>query len=196
MVSPGPVVAPRLDAVPRSAAQTRILDAALDLIGEHGVSGTSLQMIANSVGVTKAAVYHKFKSKDEIVIAVTERELAKLQDALDAAEAEKQHSRARLLLLAAVIDMAVERRRWVSTLQHDPVIVRLLAEHQPFQDFLNRLYAVLLGEDVGPRARVLAAILSAALAGAVINPLVADMDNDELRTELLLVTQRLLHVPD
>ncbi|MCX5044177.1 TetR/AcrR family transcriptional regulator [Aldersonia sp. NBC_00410] len=196
MVSPGPVVAPRLDAVPRSAAQTRILDAALDLIGEHGVSGTSLQMIANSVGVTKAAVYHKFKSKDEIVIAVTERELAKLQDALDAAEAEKQHSRARLLLLAAVIDMAVERRRWVSTLQHDPVIVRLLAEHQPFQDFLNRLYAVLLGEDVGPRARVLAAILSAALAGAVINPLVADMDNDELRTELLLVTQRLLHLPD
>ena len=98
MVSPGPVVAPRLDAVPRSAAQTRILDAALDLIGEHGVSGTSLQMIANSVGVTKAAVYHKFKSKDEIVIAVTERELAKLQDALDAAEAEKQHSRATLVV--------------------------------------------------------------------------------------------------
>jgi AcrR family transcriptional regulator len=185
-----------LDTTPRSNAQTRILDAALDLIGDHGVSGTSLQMIANSIGVTKAAVYHKFKSKNEIVIAVTERELAKLQDALDAAEAEPQHSRARTLLLAAVIDMAVERRRWVSTLQHDPVIVRLLAEHQPFQDFLNRLYAVLLGEDVGPRARVLAAILSAALAGAVINPLVADMDNDELRTELLLVTQRLLHLPE
>lgn len=196
MVSPGPIVAPRLDAVAHSAAQLRILDAALELIGEHGVSGTSLQMIATSVGVTKAAVYHKFKSKNEIVIAVTERELAKLQDALDAAEAEPQHEQARRLLLAAVIDMAVERRRWVSTLQHDPVIVRLLAEHEPFQVFLNRLYAVLLGADVGPRARVLAAILSAALAGAVINPLVADMDNDELRDELLQVTQVLLRLPD
>jgi AcrR family transcriptional regulator len=196
MVSPAPAQPLRLDTTPRSNAQTRILDAALGLIGEHGVSGTSLQMIANSIGVTKAAVYHKFKSKNEIVIAVTERELAKLQDALDAAEAEPQHSRARTLLLVAVIDMAVARRRWVSTLQHDPVIVRLLAEHQPFQDFLDRLYAVLLGEDVGPRARVRAAILSAALAGAVIHPLVAGMDNDELRAELLLVTQRLLQLPD
>lgn len=196
MASTASQPATRLDTTPRSAAQTRILDAALELIGEHGVSGTSLQMIANKLGVTKAAVYHKYKSKDDIVIAVTERELAKLQDALDAAEAEPQHTRARSLLLAAVIDMAVTRRRWVSTLQHDPVIVRLLAEHQPFQAFINRLYAVLLGEDVGPRARVLAAILSAALAGAVINPLVADMDDDDLRSELLLVTQRLLHVPD
>jgi AcrR family transcriptional regulator len=196
VVSPGPAVQPRLDAVPRSAAQTRILDAALELIGEHGVSGTSLQMIANSVGVTKAAVYHKFKSKNEIVLAVTERELGTLQDALDAAEAEPQHEQARKLLLVAVIDMAVQRRRWVSTLQTDPVIVRLLADHEPFQLFLNRLYAVLLGEDVGPRARVLAAILSAALAGAVINPLVADMDDDELRDELLQVTQVLLRLPD
>ncbi|HEU4362461.1 MAG TPA: TetR family transcriptional regulator, partial [Mycobacterium sp.] len=40
----------------RSAAQTRILDAALQLIGENGVGGTSLQMIADEIGVTKAAV--------------------------------------------------------------------------------------------------------------------------------------------
>ena len=46
-------------------------DAALKLISEHGVSGTSLQMIADEMGVTKAAVYRQFKTKEEIVIAIT-----------------------------------------------------------------------------------------------------------------------------
>jgi AcrR family transcriptional regulator len=59
-----------LGRVRRTAAQTRILSAALDLFADHGVSGTSLQMIADAVGVTKAAVYHKFKTKEEVVIAV------------------------------------------------------------------------------------------------------------------------------
>ena len=62
--------------ITRTAAQTRVLDAALVLIAEHGVSGTSLQMIADAMGVTKAAVYRQFRTKDEIVIAITEREMA------------------------------------------------------------------------------------------------------------------------
>ena len=36
-----------------SAPRTRVLDAALDLFADHGVSGTSLQMIADAVGITK-----------------------------------------------------------------------------------------------------------------------------------------------
>src|SRR4029077_1297459 len=60
----------------RSSAQTRVLDAAMALFADHGVSGTSLQMIADAIGVTKAAVYRQFKAKEDIVIAATERELA------------------------------------------------------------------------------------------------------------------------
>ena len=37
-------------------------------------------MIADEVGVTKAAVYHQFNTKDEIVLAVAEVELARLDD--------------------------------------------------------------------------------------------------------------------
>ena len=79
----------RFSAITRTAAQTRVLDAALKLISEHGVSGTSLQMIADEMGVTKAAVYRQFKTKEEIVIAITEREMSKLEDVLEAAEAEE-----------------------------------------------------------------------------------------------------------
>ena len=36
------------------------------------MNGTSLQMIADAMGVTKAAVYHQFHTKEEIVLAVAE----------------------------------------------------------------------------------------------------------------------------
>jgi AcrR family transcriptional regulator len=185
----------RFSAVRRSAAQTRILDAALTLIADHGVSGTSLQMIADAIGVTKAAVYHQFKTKEEIVIALTERELGGLEDALEAAEAEKSRPRARELLLSRVIDLAVERRRAASTLQFDPVIIRLLADHGPFQQFLTRLYGVLIG-DAGDEARVDAAMLSGAIGVAVMHPLVADVDDDTLRSQLLHLTRRLIDLPE
>ncbi|MGH3633890.1 MAG: TetR/AcrR family transcriptional regulator [Mycobacterium sp.] len=171
------------------------MDAALILIGEHGVGGTSLQMIADAIGVTKAAVYHQFKTKEEIVIALTERELGGLEEALEAAEAEDHRPRARELLLDGVIDLAVKRRGAASTLQFDPVIVRLLAEHEPFQRFIQRLYGVLVG-DAGDDARVSAAMLSGAIAVGVIHPLVAEIDDDALRSQLLRLTQRFIEMSD
>ncbi|MET0900395.1 MAG: TetR/AcrR family transcriptional regulator [Mycobacterium sp.] len=169
--------------------------AALDLIAEHGVGGMSLQMIADAIGVTKAAVYHQFRTKDEIVIAVTADELGRLEDAVRVAEAEPSRSRARKLLLNDVIEMTVARRRWVATLQFDPVIIRLLGEHEPFRVFMTRLYAVLLDEDDDLEARVSAAVLSAAIAGAVANPLITDIDDATLRSALLNITARILDLP-
>ncbi|ORW21585.1 TetR family transcriptional regulator [Mycolicibacter nonchromogenicus] len=181
--------------IPRSAAQTRILDAALQLIGENGVGGTSLQMIADLIGVTKAAVYHQFKTKEEIVVALTERELGELEEALEEAEAEQSRPRAREVLLDGVIDMAVRRRGAASTLQFDPVVVRLLAEHQPFQQFIARLYGVLVG-DAGDDAVVSAAMLSGAIAVGVMHPLVGGIDDDTLRAQLLRLTKRFIEAPD
>ena len=99
----------RFSAITRTAAQTRVLDAALSLVAERGVSGTSLQMIADAMGVTKAAVYRQFKTKEEIVIAITERELGFLEDALEAAEAEQNRLRAREVLLDRVIDAMLSK---------------------------------------------------------------------------------------
>lgn len=174
-----------------SAAQTRILDAALRLIGEHGVGGTSLQMIADAIGVTKAAVYHQFKTKEQIVIALTERELGGLEEALEAAETHDDFPRAREVLLGRVIDMAIERRGAASTLQFDPVVVRLLAEQEQFQQFIKRLYGVLI-DDASEDGRVSAAMLSGAIAVGVVHPLVADVDDDTLRAQLLRITHRLI----
>ena len=179
-----------------SAAQTRIITAALELFAEHGVSGTSLQMIADAIGVTKAAVYHQFKTKDEIILAVAEADLARLEAALDAAEAEPSRPRALEVLLTQMIDLAIERRRTASTYQGDPVMVRFFAEHEPFRQVMDRLYRLLIGDRAGAEARVRAAMLMAAIGCAVMHPLVVDLDDDTLRSQLLRLARRLFQVPD
>lgn len=188
-----PVTNGELRVIQHSAARTRVLDAALALFAEHGVSGTSLQMIADAVGITKAAVYHQFRTKEQIVLAVTERELGRLGPALEEAEAHGDGPQARDALLVHVIDMAVRDRRLVRTLQFDPVVVRLLAEHEPFQRFMDRLYRVLLRE--GEDGALEGAMLSGAISSGVMHPLVGDIDDDTLRTKLTDMTRRLLGLP-
>lgn len=57
---------------PPVAASTRerILDVALDLFIEKGFDRTSLREIAERLGVTKAALYYHFASKDDILMAL------------------------------------------------------------------------------------------------------------------------------
>lgn len=194
--SDGSTATSPLVSVPYSAAKTRIIGAALDLFTEHGISGTSLQMIADAIGVTKAAVYHQFPTKDEIVVAAVEVELASLEAMLDAAEADDQGPRSVKSLLTQVIDLAVARRRMVVTLQHDPVVVRLLAEQRPFHQFMERLYRALTGGEDSAEARVRAAMISTAIGGAVTHPLVAGLDDDTLRSNVLDLTWDFLDLRD
>jgi AcrR family transcriptional regulator len=196
MSTTGPLTVPGTGIARHSAAQQRIVAAAVDLFAEHGVGGTSLQMIADAIGVTKAAVYHQFRTKEEIVVAVAEAELAKVAAAVEAAESEPIPGRARGVLVDRIVDLAVERRRMESALLGDPVLVRFFAHHEPFRRLMDRLYRLLVGDDAGPDARVSAAMLNAAIAGAVMHPLVADLDDEALRAQLLRLARRFLDLPD
>jgi AcrR family transcriptional regulator len=53
-----------------SSTRERILNVALDLFTEKGFDGTSLREIAERLGVTKAALYYHFASKDDILMAL------------------------------------------------------------------------------------------------------------------------------
>ena len=50
----------------------KIIDAAVDFFYEYGYQKASLRNIADQVGLTKAAVYHHFRSKEEILYTVIE----------------------------------------------------------------------------------------------------------------------------
>jgi AcrR family transcriptional regulator len=175
-----------------TAAQTRIIEAALDLFTEHGIGGTSLQMIADALGVTKAAVYHQYNTKDEIILAVAQVVLARLEAAATAAETERSRPRAREVLITAMIELAVEQRRMAGILQRDPVMLRFLQSHEPFRRVMARVNRLLMGGASHPRARVQAATVAAVIAGAVVHPLVLDLDDESLRVELLKQVRKLL----
>jgi AcrR family transcriptional regulator len=195
MSSAEPAVVSDLGSGPYTAAQTRIITTALELFARHGVGGTSLGMIADALGVTKAAIYHQFRTKDEIVIAAAEADLARLAGILDAADAQPDREQARGVLLVQLIDLAVDHRRMVSIIHRDPVMIRLINEHEPFRRLMDRLFRLLVGDDPSADLRVPAAVITVALANAAASPLVDELDDDTLRSNLLDLARRFLDLP-
>jgi len=152
-------------------------------------------MIADEIGVTKAAVYHQYKTKDEIVLAAAESELRRLEGVIEAAEGESSAKRARDSLIGGIVDLAIARGRTASTILSDPVIVGFFADHAKFRDVMHRLRHILVGDNTAPEARVRTAMLIAAISGAVMHPFVADLDDELVRAELLRLARRFLSPP-
>ena len=50
----------------------RLIEVAIDLFTQHSFAGTSLQMIADELGFTKAAIYHHFRTREQLLDAVVE----------------------------------------------------------------------------------------------------------------------------
>jgi AcrR family transcriptional regulator len=171
-------------------AKARITAASLELFARHGVGGTSLQMIADRVGVTKAAVYHQFKTKDEIVLAAAEAELARIEVVLDKAEAERTRARARQVMLGGIVDFAVEGRRTSNVILSDPVVLRFFSGHERYLRMVDRLNELLMGADNKTDDRVQTVLFMAAISGAVMHPMVADLDDETLRAQLLRLARR------
>jgi AcrR family transcriptional regulator len=71
--TPAAATAPDIATPPpdaKSDTRQRILSVALDLFTEQGYDGTSLREIAEQLGVTKAAIYYHFESKEDILMAL------------------------------------------------------------------------------------------------------------------------------
>ena len=186
--------APALPAADLSAAKTRVVKAALTLFAQHGVGGTSLHMIADEIGVTKAAVYHQFNTKEEIIRAVADTELARLEEVLDEAQASARGD-VRDAVIEGIINLAVSRRRLMGNLLSDPVIGRLYAKDKRLIRVLDRLNSLLLGDSKQAESHVVTAMLTAAISGSVIHPLVMDLSDDTLRAQLGRLARRFLDLP-
>jgi len=58
---------PKRGGVRRALVEQEIFEQATRLFAERGYSGTSIQDVADAVGLTRPALYHYFKSKDELL---------------------------------------------------------------------------------------------------------------------------------
>ena len=67
----------------RTDTRERILEAAAELFADRGYAGTSIRDIADRLGLTKAALYYHFTSKDEILQALVAKPIALMTAVLD-----------------------------------------------------------------------------------------------------------------
>lgn len=56
----------------RGNTRQRIQEVALELFADHGYEKTSLREIAEHLGVTKAALYYHFRTKEDLVVSIFE----------------------------------------------------------------------------------------------------------------------------
>lgn len=67
-----------LTAMPKTArgaaTRARIVDAATELVRTHGAANTTIDAVIESSKVSKSQVYHYFADKDDLVLAVVQRQ--------------------------------------------------------------------------------------------------------------------------
>jgi len=175
-----------------TAAQLRVMTAALRLFSEHGIGGTSLRMIAAELGVTVAAVYHQYHTKDEIVFAAVESQLRRLEELVNLAEAEPTARRAREALINGIVELTVGVGGSMTAVLNDPAVTGSFSRHAGYRNLLRRMRLVLIGEGDAKEARIRTATLLAALNGTATHPLVSHLDDATLRSELRYLAFRLL----
>jgi AcrR family transcriptional regulator len=181
-----------------SDTRTRLLDTALKLFSEHGFDGTSLQMIADELGVTKAAVYYHFKTKDEIAEAVAAPALQELDQILDEARAKRSRGAQIDHALAGFIDIIVCQRTLSGLFNSDPGLRRLInrtLEAPPGEDLKTKMKAVFAGPAPSLADAITVHVVFAGLATAGGAPEFGAIDAETLRQHLLDVGRRLLGRP-
>lgn len=130
-----------------STTRERILDAALELIQQHGYGGTAVTDIEELAGLSpgSGSFYRHFRSKEEVFREVLERELARAQRHREAFErgpvADPRDALTRRLVQQ--LDYLTQVR---------PLINLLAREHGRFPDLTRRIRDVLVDQGIAEEA--------------------------------------------
>jgi AcrR family transcriptional regulator len=137
---------------------------ALELFAEHGYEKTSLREIAGRLGVTKAALYYHFKSKEDIVRSFTEDYVTDLDELIAWGAAQPRTGETRGLLLdrySVIVGHRLPVMRFLE--QNQAAVHQLMSEGQRdrqkvFRTQFERLRDLLAGPDAPLRDRVRASV--------------------------------------
>jgi AcrR family transcriptional regulator len=110
---------PAQPAATPASTRERIIQAAIDLFASQGYGGTSLRHIAEQLGVTKAAVYHHFRTKDDIARVVLGRALDVLAAMTDRLIVAGTDPAAWQRALPQVLDIAFSQRQLLFALERN-----------------------------------------------------------------------------
>ncbi len=87
----------------------RIQETALRLFTKQGYDKTSLREISEQLGITKAALYYHYRSKEDMLRSIVEEMFASLEELLGWAEEEPPTDERRREFLRRFADLAFDR---------------------------------------------------------------------------------------
>jgi AcrR family transcriptional regulator len=181
---------------PRTDTRSRVQEVALELFAEQGYEKTSLREIAERLGVTKAALYYHFKSKEDIVHSFTDDYFAEIDALLDWAKDQPRNDATRREILDRYVGILLSGSEVFRFLEQNRAAVQAMEPKERFARFRGRLDALvdlLVGPDAPLRDRVRAttAVLS---VGATCHVYLQQVDDpDKLRAIVLEIATDLIH---
>ena len=174
------------------AERTRqqIIETAQRLFAEIGYDATSLQMIADEMGLTKAAVYYYFQAKSDILDEATRPGVQRLEVLLDEAAAMRGRRARTEHLVDGFVDFLVQNR-YAVTASTEPAV----SWHGPYAkaaEMRQRTMTLMFGDHPTPAERL---SLDVAFLLPKVLPSLADLSDEELREVLKTTMLRILRVP-
>lgn len=176
------------------ATRSRMLVVAMDLFSQNGFAGTSLQMIADELNLTKAAIYYHFRTRDDLLLALMQPMFIEIGRVVSAAE-RKRGARARAeAMLNGYADVVSRNRRLTAVTVFDPSVASALRHRPEWTALIERQLALLVNAGSPGSGAVNAAVVMTGLAGAA-STANADVPDETLHAELLDVGRRILGLP-
>ena len=184
-----PVKAMSTRAVQAERTRQQILETAQRLFAELGYDATSLQMIADELRLTKAAVYYHFHTKNEILHAAMKPGLQRLEALLDQAAAIRGRRARTEFLVTGFVDFLVQNRLYASMAANDPAAKRdKTAESMTLRE---RGRTLLFGDNPTGAQRLAASTLFY-IPDCL--PELADLSDEELREALQTMVLHMLRL--
>ncbi|GAB3157267.1 TetR family transcriptional regulator [Micromonospora sonneratiae] len=174
--------------------RSRIQAVALELFTEQGYEKTSLREIAERLGVTKAALYYHFKSKDEIVNSFVEDQLVKLDQLIAWAETQPAGPESRRAIIAAYADrfFAAGNPSPMRFFEQNRTTFKHLPIGQQMRDRLMQLAGLLTRGDDSPSTRLRSTLALFAVHSSWLVLRAPEISDEERRRLVLEVADDLL----
>jgi AcrR family transcriptional regulator len=145
----------------RGDTRARIQRVALELFAEQGYERTSLREIAERLGVTKAALYYHFKSKEDIVRSFTEDHFGRLDALIAWGRDQPRTASTGHEILDRYITILLDGSEVFLFLERNQASLGTSGGgKQRFEQFrprLNALVEIITGPGAPPRSRIRAA---------------------------------------
>ncbi|GAA3044693.1 TetR family transcriptional regulator [Kitasatospora albolonga] len=143
---------------PRSGTRGRIVEVALELFSEQGYQETSLREIADRLGVTKAALYYHFKTKDDIVHGIIEQAAAPIDEVIAWGEGKPWTPGLRDELIRRFAAGAADRAPLLRFFHENQPALRDSSAGLEFKERMVSMIKLVHGPEAGPEDRLRAAM--------------------------------------